>query len=80
LVVLGVFMSIVKVTRKGQITIPKDIRNQLSIKEGDYLKVSLKKDKIIIEKLRPPEPGEPVGEEKYRGIIRELEEMRSKWL
>lgn len=80
MVVLGVFMSIVKVTRKGQITIPKDIRDQLSIKEGDYLIVSFEKDKIIIEKHRQPKPGEPVGEERYRGIIRELEETKSKWL
>jgi len=73
-------MSIVKVTRKGQITIPKNIREKLSIREGDYLIISLRENKIIIEKLKPPEPGEPVGERKYKRIIKELEELRSKWL
>jgi len=76
---MGISLSIVKVTRKGQITLPKEIRDKLSIKEGDYLEVTLQGDKIIIKKLEYPVPGEPVGEEKFNEIIKELEEMRTKW-
>ncbi|WFO74946.1 AbrB/MazE/SpoVT family DNA-binding domain-containing protein [Desulfurococcaceae archaeon MEX13E-LK6-19] len=72
-------MSLVKVTRKGQITIPKDIRNALGINEGDYVVVRVEGNRIIIEKPRLPEPGEPVGLDKYRELIKELEEMRSRW-
>ncbi len=72
-------MSIVKVTRKGQITLPKEIRDKLSIREGDYLEITLQGDKIIIKKVEHPVPGEPVGEERYREIIKQLEEMRSIW-
>jgi len=72
-------MSIVKVTRKGQITIPKGIRDTLSIKEGDLLKVEEKDGRIIIEKLGIPEPGKPVGIDEYMKIINELEEVRKTW-
>ena len=71
--------GIVKVTRKGQITLPKEIRDKLSIKEGDYLEVVLQGDRIVLRRLEYPTPGEPVGEERFREIIRELEELRSKW-
>jgi len=32
-------MPLVKVVRNGQVTIPKDIREKLGIKEGDFLEV-----------------------------------------
>jgi len=67
------------VTRKGQITIPKEIRDRLKINVGDYLIVRLVDDKIVIEKPCFPDPGEPVGVEEYRRIISELEEMRRRW-
>lgn len=40
---------IVKVTRKYQITIPKNIREKLRIRVGDILKMSIKDEKIIVE-------------------------------
>ncbi len=72
-------MKIVKVTRKYQITIPKEIREILGIKEGDLLSIEEKDGVIIIRKLDILEPGEPVGEEEYKKIIEELEEERGKW-
>jgi AbrB family looped-hinge helix DNA binding protein len=44
--------KIVKVTRKGQTTIPAKIREQLNIKEGDELAVETR-DQQIIFKLIP---------------------------
>lgn len=72
-------MSLVKVSRKGQITIPKEIRELLGIAEGDYVVVRVEGDKIVIEKPSIPEPGEPIGEELYRELIRELDELREQW-
>ncbi len=43
--------KIVKVTRNYQVTIPAEIRSKLGIKEGDYLKVDLEGNKIVIVKL-----------------------------
>lgn len=41
----------VKVTRKGQITIPVEIRKKLGIKEGDHLAVEAIGDKVVFEKV-----------------------------
>ncbi|MCR6668685.1 MAG: AbrB/MazE/SpoVT family DNA-binding domain-containing protein [archaeon YNP-WB-040] len=71
--------EILKVTRKGQVTIPKKYRDALNIKEGDIICASLEGDKIVLMKLGIPEPGDPVGEEEYRSLIKLLEEERKAW-
>jgi len=72
-------MSYVKVTRKGQVTIPKEIRERLGIKEGDVLLVREEGSRVLLEKVGLPEPGEPVGEEEYRKLVAELERAREAW-
>ncbi len=42
---------IVKVTRKRQVTIPKDVSDELGISEGDLLLVRVEEGKIILEKV-----------------------------
>ncbi len=42
-------MKIVKVTRKYQITIPKEIREKLGIRVGDKVIVKISGNKIIIK-------------------------------
>jgi len=46
-------MSVVKVTRKYQITIPKDIREKLRISVGDLLRIKLVDNYIVIEPVKP---------------------------
>ena len=41
-----------KVTRKGQITIPATIRDELEIREGDQIIVATEGRKIILESAR----------------------------
>lgn len=49
-------MPLVKVIRNGQITIPKEIRRSLSIRDGDFLEIErsnsglLIKPKVIIDR------------------------------
>ena len=44
-----------KVTSKGQVTLPKKIRESLSIREGDRLEFSLESStKIAVRKQRAP--------------------------
>ena len=52
----------VKISGKGQISIPKDIRNELNLKEGETLimipdgkKILLEKKDVFIKKLRTDE-------------------------
>ena len=58
-------MGFTKVTKKGQVTIPKKLREKLKINEGDLVEVSIKGDYIIIKKaVRPTD--------KLLGIAEEL--------
>ena len=42
-------MSFVKVLRGGQITMPKELREILEIKEGDILEVQMEKNKLVLK-------------------------------
>jgi len=44
--------TLVKVSSKGLVTLPKKIRSDLGIHDGDYLTISSDKDKIIFRKAR----------------------------
>jgi AbrB family looped-hinge helix DNA binding protein len=56
-------MSVVKVLRHGQITLPKTLREVLDIKEGDILEIELEKShlvlktKVLVDKEEVPRTG-----------------------
>jgi AbrB family looped-hinge helix DNA binding protein len=50
------YMKSVKVTSKGQITIPLEIRTALGIDEDTYLEVSGREDEIRLRKIVPARP------------------------
>ncbi|WP_460024531.1 AbrB/MazE/SpoVT family DNA-binding domain-containing protein [Infirmifilum sp. SLHALR2] len=52
-------MKNVKVTRKFQVTIPREVRELLGIRVGDVLRVRVEGGKIVLEPLRPA-LGDPV--------------------
>jgi len=72
---------IVKVTRRGQTTIPLEIRRKLGIMEGDKLIVELEGEKIIFRKV--PRLEELLGVDSSYGNIdeakKELERMREEY-
>ncbi len=45
--------TIVKVTRKYQVTLPKEVREKLGIRIGDFLRVRVENEKIILEPVVP---------------------------
>lgn len=45
--------TVVKVTRKYQITIPREIREKLGIRIGDLLKVRVEDGKVVLEPMLP---------------------------
>jgi len=47
-------VRISKITKKGQITIPNEIRKRLNIKHEDYLAITMEKDYILIKKVELP--------------------------
>ncbi len=45
-------MNIGKLSKKGQIVIPKEIRERFGIKPGDAVIFKIKGDKVILEKIQ----------------------------
>ena len=45
--------TLVKVTRKYQITLPKEVREKLGIRIGDFLRVKVEDGKVILEPIVP---------------------------
>jgi len=44
-------LSIVKVTRKRQVTLPKEVCDALDIDVGDYVKVYVEGNRAVVEKV-----------------------------
>jgi len=72
-------LSNVRVKRKGQVTIPVEIRQRLKIDEGSLLEVREHEKGILLTPTGPLERGEVVGEESYKKILQELDNTRKKW-
>lgn len=70
-------LAVTKTSVKGQLVIPKKIRRDLGIKDGQLMLVYAAGDRIILKKVEAPEPGlfsmlaEPIREKaKERKITR----------
>ena len=72
-------LSHVKVKRKGQVTIPVELRQRLKIEEGSLLEVHEHEQGILLKPAGPLEGGDVVGAESYKKILQELDAMRKKW-
>ncbi len=44
-------MIIIQVGRRGQITIPRDIRRQMGVQEGDRIALVIEKDQVIMRPI-----------------------------
>ncbi len=51
-------MPFAKVTSKGQMTIPKAIRERLGIRQGDLLRVSVQENRVVMTRLAPADEAE----------------------
>lgn len=47
-------MELTKVSSKGQVVIPLDIRNRMRLKDGETLAVSTKDGLIVLKKIEDP--------------------------
>ena len=45
-------MNVGKISKKGQVVIPKEIRDKFGIKEGDIIIFRIKGEQVIIEKIK----------------------------
>jgi AbrB family looped-hinge helix DNA binding protein len=57
-------MTTAKILAKGQVVIPKDVREKFQISPGDRVEVKMAKDGIILVPLRKTRT------EKFQGVVR----------
>ena len=62
-------IKIIKVTNKGQISVPVGIRDSLNIKQGDELFITKDKDAIMIKKVK---------REDFRFLLKHSEKVAGK--
>jgi AbrB family looped-hinge helix DNA binding protein len=72
-------LSQVRVKRKGQVTIPLELRSKLGIEEGALLEVKEEEGAIVLKPAPRLKGGKVVGEEEYKEVIRELDQLRRDW-
>jgi antitoxin PrlF len=74
-------MQTVKVTRKGQTTIPIEIREQLGIVEGDELMVETTGNSVIFKKIPRIEDcvGMFAGHASVEELKKEIDKMREEY-
>jgi AbrB family looped-hinge helix DNA binding protein len=56
-------MAVVKVTEKGQVTLPVDLRRKLGIRKDDYLVVEAEGEQMKLRKIsetKPLGPDDPI--------------------
>jgi AbrB family looped-hinge helix DNA binding protein len=72
-------LSCVRVKRKGQVTIPAELRSKLGIEEGAILEIKEEQGAIVLKPTPRLEAGKPVGEEEHKRIINELDKLWRNW-
>ncbi|MDH2900498.1 MAG: AbrB/MazE/SpoVT family DNA-binding domain-containing protein [archaeon] len=72
-------MSNVRVKRKGQVTIPVELRSRLGIEEGTLLEVKEQSGAILMRPAPRLKGGKVVGHKEYKRLIHELDELRRNW-
>ncbi|VAX19754.1 hypothetical protein MNBD_NITROSPINAE03-1781 [hydrothermal vent metagenome] len=70
-------MPFVKVLRNGQITLPKEVRESLGLRDGEILEVEVKKSQVILKPkilMDAPDGGElsASGKKKVNEALRDL--------
>jgi AbrB family looped-hinge helix DNA binding protein len=61
-------MTRAKITAKGQVTIPKDIRDRLGLRIGDEIDFVPENGVVLLRKIVPDDPFA-----KWRGYLKDLE-------
>ena len=62
----------VRVSSKGQIVIPKPIREQLKLDQGADLQISVEGDRVVLEKADPEDWRSLRGSMKGSGLLESL--------
>ena len=69
-------MPIVKVRTNRQVTIPKVIFDELGLREGDFVEVTLQGDRIVIIPKRLVDSAEALSPEEERIVEKGFKQLR----
>lgn len=69
-------MPMVKVVRNGQITLPKEFRDALSIDEGQILEAEIKNSRIILKPMAFVERGSVLSSKGKQKVKEALEDIK----
>lgn len=72
-------MSQTRVSSKGQITIPKSVREKMGLQPGDKVRVEVRGENIVIERVRRPSesmPGIGMETKKEMGDMRAVDMVK----
>lgn len=73
-------MGVTSLSTRGQVVIPKEIRQALGLKAGTKLRVQLYGQTIILETLKPDLGSRLYGKYKGSDLVSELEEEHKREL
>lgn len=66
-------MTIVSLSTKGQIVLPREIREALGLQKGDKLEVRLEEDRVVLTRVEAPEQQEW---QRWRGYLAGASSLR----
>jgi len=72
-------MPIVKLSSKGQIVIPAEIREYLELSEGDKLLIEKKNKDIVIKPVAKLSRLKGIDKSAWKGTSKEIDKMREEW-
>jgi len=74
-----VFMIIVRLSSKGQIVIPLEIRKELELKRGDKMIIQRKDDKVIIKPVTRISGMKGIDKKAWKDSSKEIDKLRKEW-
>ena len=72
-------MNIGKLSKKGQIVIPKEIREKFGIKAGDAVIFKIQGDKVILEKIQEKMSDILINSEPIEKSLEFQRKIRDEW-
>ena len=73
------YESVVVVGERGQVTIPKDIRDKEGIKPKDRVIVKIEDDRVVLEKALSKKQKEELMAEGYKKMAKLDKEIEEEW-
>jgi AbrB family looped-hinge helix DNA binding protein len=72
-------MLIVRLSSKGQIVIPLEIRKELELKKGDKMIVQRKDDKVVIRPIGRISGMKGIDKKAWKDSSKEIDKLRKEW-